>query len=158
MVFPRAVSSPGWLLATPCLPSEVMHPPCWHGPPSSLLRASPPQRPSGTPLPKTGSPLIFFSPNALLFLCADPSTVYNDQINCSVAAGPPPIPRLSSEAPGLFIHHLKSTLVAGVLLSDAVPPCTCGPHEPTACVRMLWAPRAPDSAGPGDVGGTPFCH
>lgn len=23
---------------------------------------------------------------------------------------------------------------------------------------MLWAPRAPDGEGPGDVGGTPFCH
>lgn len=58
--FPRAVSSPGWLLATPRLPSEGMRTPCWLGPPSSLLRASPAQGPSGTPRPETGSPLIFF--------------------------------------------------------------------------------------------------
>lgn len=110
--FPRAVSSPGWLLATPRLPSEVTRTPCWHGPPSSLLRASPAQGPSGTPRPETGSPLIFFfSSNALLFLFTDPSTIYNYLMSCTVTAGPRPIPHPSGEAPGLFLHQLKSTLV-----------------------------------------------
>lgn len=102
-------------------------------------------------------PSYCFCPSALLFFFTDPGAICNYWMSCTVIAGPPPITHLSGEAPGLFSHQLKSTFGEG-LLSDSVPPCTCGPHEPHARGGTLWAPRAPDGEGPGDVGGTPFCH
>lgn len=53
-------------------------------------------------------PSHFFSQCLDIFVHRPPYTIYNYLVNCTVTAGPLPITHLRGEAPGLFIHHLKS--------------------------------------------------